>query len=158
VPIPDESARQSHVIGAASSASPYWRPKFLPLKFCTDMFLLWAAMKTRLSLLYIEIHPHLKSDLHSAYRSRYRTSPNFDLREWAVFYVSKKRKESERESTHLWGQGRCGVGDSVACLETRLGREEPQACSGSLCELYRENLRATILNRHGSRKRTSHTI
>jgi len=45
----------------------------------------------------------------------------------------------------------CGVGDSVARLEARVGREEPQASNGSLCEHYGGSSRATNLGRRGSR-------
>jgi hypothetical protein len=48
-----------------------------------------------------------------------------------------------------------GVGDSVAGLEARVVREEPQARNGSLCEHYRGGLVPAILDRRGSRKRTS---
>jgi hypothetical protein len=45
------------------------------------------------------------------------------------------------KSTHLWGRSVCGVGGSLACLEARVGREEPQAFNGSLCEHYKGSVR-----------------
>jgi hypothetical protein len=56
---------------------------------------------------------------------------------------------SGREHQPVGTEALVAWGDSLVCLEARLGREEAQACNGSLCEHYRGSSRATVLDRRG---------
>jgi hypothetical protein len=85
------------------------------------------------------------------WRAEWRREKEKKMKDWRM--EEKKRGYARERAARLQV-----VDDSAVRLEARLGREEPKARNCSLCEHYRGSSRATVLDRRGLRKRTSHLI